>query len=465
MQLYYWSDSSFVKKENFMSTKSNKKKDHGQKGICRREFLLSGITAASGIMFAGKLSRADEGVQVEDYSKEIPLPSLGKIIEPSREIPIIAKADVVVVGGGPSGITSAISAARAGVSVILVERYNHLGGLWTGGLVLPLLSTHAVNKEGVRQQVVGGIGGEIAQRLVDMKMAKNLNQPIVDPEAAKYVLDLMARDAGVNIFYHSFAANIITQSGRIEAVIIESKSGRTAIKPKVVIDCTGDGDIFAWAGESYEKMNTYIGLNYRIGNVNNQLKDTKENTPIRGVRWVNIRGKAGNALNVFELSKLQTDLRISAFEKIQAMRAKKGYEDLFLLDTASQIGVRMSRILNGKYKLTLDETLIHKKYKDAIAFGGAWTRVKDFTPQNRPAWQIPYGCLVPKKTINLLVAGRCVSIEKSLSEDMRVIGPCMVTGHAAGAAAAAAIQNNISVQDNDIEKIQKILIQQKAYLG
>ena len=132
----------------------------------------------------------------------------GMISEPARDIPVIAETDVLVVGGGPAGIAAAVSASRAGASAILVERYNHLGGLWTGGLVLPLLSTHAVDEKGTRRKVIYGIGDEIAQRLKNMNMAIHEINPIVDPEAAKYVLEVMIRDSGVDMLYHCWASNV-----------------------------------------------------------------------------------------------------------------------------------------------------------------------------------------------------------------------------------------------------------------
>jgi flavin-dependent dehydrogenase len=163
------------------------------------------------------------------------------IKEPEKQIPILAETDVLVIGGGPAGTAAAIAASRTGAETYLVERYNHLGGLWTGGLVLPLLSTHAVDKHKRRRQVIFGIGGEMSKRLADLGMSINEVNPTIDPEAAKYVLEEMIREAGVKMLYHTWGTNVVMDGNTIKGVFLESKSGRKAILAKVVIDCTGEG--------------------------------------------------------------------------------------------------------------------------------------------------------------------------------------------------------------------------------
>jgi flavin-dependent dehydrogenase len=186
------------------------------------------------------------------------------IAEPARQIPILAETDVLIIGGGPAGAAAAIAAARTGAETYLVERYNHLGGLWTGGLVLPLLSTHAVDKQGKTRQVIYGVGGEMSQKLKELGMSIEEINPVVDPEAAKYVLDEMIREAGVKMLYHTWGSNVIMDGNELKGVFIESKSGRMAVLAKVVIDCTGDGDLFHWAGEKYDEMKYHIGLVHRL---------------------------------------------------------------------------------------------------------------------------------------------------------------------------------------------------------
>ncbi|MHC4251757.1 MAG: FAD-dependent oxidoreductase, partial [Planctomycetota bacterium] len=433
----------------------------------RRRDFLSGLAIG-----AGALSVSGSGAFAQGARDRTgpPRTNPGETVEePARKIPVVAKADVLVVGAGPAGVAAAISAARAGSSTILVERYNHLGGLWTGGLVLPLLATHGTDRGGRRLQVIHGIGGEMARRLADMKMSIKEVDPVVDPEAAKYVMEVMVKDAGVKPLYHCWAGNALLEDDTIKAVLLESKTGRVAVAPKVVVDCTGDGDIAHFAGESYQTMRYHIGLVSRIGNVDRvdrkrpgyKRMQIGRPTPLKSVNWLNMHGESNqDGLDLFNLSRLQQKYRISVWKHMERVRATPGHEELFLLDTASQLGVRVSRILDGQYRLTLEDSMTHRRFDDAIGVSGGWTSVvhggSRVPAKNRPMWQIPYRSLVPKKTRNLLVAGRCFCFEKSLVEDTRVIGTCLVTGHGAGAAAAVAASSGASVQDIDVARVRKV---------
>jgi hypothetical protein len=400
------------------------------------------------------------------------------ITEPAREIPIIEEPDILVVGGGPAGVAAALSAGRCGLKVLVIERYNHLGGLWTGGLVLPLLSTHAVDSGGILKKVVFGIGDEIAERLRGMGMAVDEINPVVDPEAAKYVMDLMTREAGVKVLYHCWAANLLKENGIITAVVLETKSGRVAVRPKVVVDATGDGDVFAWADEDFVNLPYYIGLVHRLGNVDRidtsapGYKKLKAGaaTPNPSVNWVNMHGEdEQDGINLFTLSDLTQRCRIRIWDDFEKLKATPGYESVFILDTASQIGVRVSRILRGKYQLKLEDSMKFKQFEDVIGICGAWRDIKykgEIVPKaERPVWQIPLRSLIPLRTRNLIVAGRCFSFEEELSEDARIIGTALLTGHAAGAAAVVAFQGGGDVQNLEPQLVQSLLKEQNAYLG
>ena len=420
----------------------------------------------------GKASDQEEGSQMAGKS------IAGTIKEPARDIPVVETADVLVIGGGPSGVAAAIAASRTGARTILAERYNHLGGLWTGGLVLPLLSTHAINKQNNMTRTLHGIGGEILKKLEEIGMAIHEINPVVDPEATKYVLEVMLKESGVMPLYHCWASNVIVESNTIKAVFLETKSGRVAIRPKTVIDCTGDGDILHLAGEEYDIMNYELGLVHRLGNIDRINKDLAGDrdlniggeTPIPSVNWVNmVGGDYEDALDFRRLSELQQQHRIEIWEGVQEIRSVPGYEEVFLLDTAAQQGVRMSRILKGEYRLTLEDSMTFKSFNDNIGISGAWTSLlyqsRRVPMQERPLWQIPYRALLPQKTKNLLVAGRCFSFEQDLFQDARIIGTCLVTGHGAGVGAAMAANSGNAVQELDVKKIQKVLLEQKVYLG
>jgi len=446
----------------------------------RREFVSSLIITGSAIGLGMGCRRKIEPSSGPEVTAPVvsQLPSGKTVREPERQIPVLAETDVVVVGGGPAGVAAAIAASRAGAETYLIERYNHLGGLWTGGLVLPLLSTHAADKNKKQKQVIFGIGGEMSKRLQDLGMSIHEVIPVVDPEAAKYVLDEMIREAGVRMIYHTWCSNVIMEGNTIKGVFIDSKSGRMAVLAKIVVDCTGDGDIFHYAGESYDVMNYAIGLVHRLGNIDriNPSKagygrmEVGKPTPIPSVNWFNMWGKENqDALDIINLSNLQMEYRKTIWENVQKIRQTPGHEEIFLLDTASQLGVRMSRILDGEYRLTVEDSMTYKSFKDVIGVSGAWTTIlyngKKVPVAERPYWQIPYRSLLPRKTDNLLVAGRCFCFERGLVEDGRIIGTCLVTGHGAGAAAGLAVKERTDPRNVNIRKLKQLLTQQGAWLG
>jgi len=395
----------------------------------------------------------------------------GKVIQPQRPLPVYHEADVLVVGGGPAGFAAAVAAARAGARTALMERYGYFGGQWTGGLVLLVISTHARNG-GQLVQVMRGIGGELLDRLTKIDGAicnygPGKHNPTTDPEATKYMMDEMIREAGVKVMLHCWAADVVMDGNAIRGVVFESKSGRQAVLAKVVIDATGDGDVFAAAGAEHEQRLHAIGLVHRLGNVDRAdrkklaeagFKSLGGVEPLPGVLWVNLRGPSTNALDIAELTRLEMEHRRAIFNRVQKLRKTEGGEKLFLLQTAPQLGVRISRLLAGTYQLTWADTRAGKKFDDTIGVGGAQNA-------QHAEWSIPYGVMVPRRLDNLLAAGRCVCVDEKLIEDMRLIAPCLTTGHAAGAAAALAVRSGCRPRDVEIPALRKLLLEQGAYLG
>ncbi len=251
-----------------------------------------------------------------------------------------------------------------------------------------------------------------------------------------------------------------------------------AVLAKVVVDCTGDGDIFHWAGEQYDEMQYHIGLVHRLGNIDRIDKNKAgymemalgDPTPIPSVNWVNMHGQNDqDALDVLNLSRLQLEYRREIWESVQKIRHTPGHEEVFLLDTASQLGIRASRIVEAEYRLTLEDSMTYTSFDDVIGVSGAWTTIlyqgKRVPRNERPLWQIPYRSLIPKKTENLLVAGRCFCFERELVEDTRIIGTCLITGHGAGAAAGLAVKEGERVRNLDTDKLKGVLLEQGAWLG
>ncbi len=413
-----------------------------------------------------------------DGSQAVPC-KLGEsgVVRPSAVVPTISETDVLVVGGGPAGCVAAISAARAGAKTTLVERYGHFGGLATGGLVVHILG-HWTKEGDKKVQATQGIGEEMMKRLEDLPQGivnrEFGRNPTLDAEAYKYLLVEMITEANIEVFLHSWAIDAIiddepspeTGNPVVRGVVIQTKLGPKAILAKQVIDATGDGDVFAPAGAAHTQRMYNIGLPYRIGNLD-RAKPEKggkrarflgDVTPVPGVRWVNMTGPSLDGVDVKVLSELELKHRKQIWKQVQETRSTPGYEDVYLMETAPQIGVRVTRVIEGVATLKLDEARAGKKFDDCVGIGGAWHG-------DHIGWQIPFGALVPKNVENILTAGRSISGEPLMSDVIRVIPNCWVTGHAAGAAAAIAVQDGTLARAVSIPKVRALLKEQKAYLG
>lgn len=451
--------------------------------MTRRELLRVMAAAGLGAPFASKVvAQESEHAAPDGKTKELQSMPVrerprypaelrgGRVIQPERPLDVIHDTDVLVGGGGPAGFAAAVSAARAGAKTCLVERYGYFGGLWTGGLVLLVISTHA-KENGERVKVMRGIGDELVERV--NKIGGAINQspdkfnPTTDPEATKYMMDEMIGECGAKVFLHSWVADVIMEGGAVRGAVIESKAGRQAILAKVVVDASGDGDVFAAAGAEHEQRLHAIGLVHRVGNFDRADREKLKAAgitklggpePEPSARWINLRGPSTDNLDIGELTRLEMEHRRSIWERVQKLRKTPGGEALFLLQTAPQLGVRTSRLLAGVHQLTFKDSREGKKFPDAIGVGGA-------QGANHVGWPIPYGALLPKKLDNLLAAGRCISCDQKLIEDMRLIAACLITGHGAGAAAAVAVKSGCRPRDVDVSKVQALLREQGAYLG
>ncbi|MCY2988592.1 MAG: FAD-dependent oxidoreductase [Planctomycetota bacterium] len=451
--------------------------------LSRRDWLralgVSGATAGLGALGVGRAAERAPG-ESSGFSSHVidahaiqtkrasPTMVDGKVIQPQRELSVLHKTDVLVVGGGPAGVVAAIAARRAGAEVTLVERYGHFGGLWTGGLVL-LVTGHII-KGG--KQVCQGIGEELMRRLDKLDGAIINRRPGVDPtvdaEAVKYVMVEMVEEAGVKVFLHCWGVDAIVNGNAVAGAVFESKSGRQAILAKTVVDASGDGDLFAAAGAEFEHRSHNIGLVTRLGNLDRVDREKAKQgsapkhlggiTPVPGVNWVNMLGPEVDGLDVATLTRMEMNHRKFIWKTIQKTRQTPGYETVYLMETAPQLGVRITRVLAGLKAVTHVDLKNGTKLPDVVGVGGA-------SGGGHGEWQIPYGALVPVKLDNLLAAGRCINAELRMADLVRLIPNCFVTGHAAGVAAAVAVQDNCLPREVEVAKVQKILRQQEAYLG
>lgn len=397
----------------------------------------------------------------------------GKVLQPERPLAIAHEADVLVVGGGPAGFAAAVSAARSGAKTILLERYGYLGGLWTGGLVLLIYPTYAM-ENGVRTKILRGVGEELLGRIARIRHGivdynDSETDPTSDPEITKVAMDEMVQEAGVKTLFHSWVADVVMEGSSVRGVIVESKSGRQAVLAKVVVDASGDGDVFAAAGAGFEQHNFPIGLVHRLGNVDRvdaaKLKAAGARIvgnvePLPSVKWVNHRGENADGLDAAVLSRLEMAHRRSIWERVQKLRATPGAEEVFLLQTAPQLGVRITRLLGAVKQLKDAERVARTVFPDTIGVGGTYG-----SGRKNPGWRIPYGCMIPRTVDNIIAAGRCISVDLRLIEDMRLIATCLITGHAAGVAAALSVKCRCRPRDVDVHELQKLLRSQGAYLG
>ncbi|MBM3745412.1 MAG: FAD-dependent oxidoreductase [Acidobacteria bacterium] len=445
----------------------------------RREF-LRGLAVGSMVLPAGTMlgqeaihlgSRVVEAPNV--YRSGPAVIENGKVVQPRHEIRVLSDTEVLVVGGGCAGVIAALAAARAGQRVTLVERYGCFGGLWTAGLVLIVLATHVKTQAGLTK-CVRGIGDELLQRLLAIKggiinQGPGMRNPTSDPEATKYVMAEMLREAGVEILLHSWAVNAIMQSNDVKGVVFESKSSSYAITSRIVVDATGDGDVYAAAGAEHVRHIHRIGLVHRLGNVDRIDNSTAAAgagtrkpgavTPHPSVRWVNMQGPQGDCLDVKTLTQTELDGRRAVWQQVKALQQRPGHEQVFLLDTASQLGIRASRTLKGLVVPTYEEAMKGKRYRDSVGVGGGG----DFLGER--ACDIPYGALVPVKVDNLLAAGRCIAGDNLMMNYLRLIGPCLVSGQAAGAAAALAVQRRRRPRDLEVVQLQALLKKQGVHFG
>ena len=406
---------------------------------------------------------------------------MDRVFEEARQLEVIERAEVVVAGGGPGGVAAAIAAAREGAEVLLVERYGYLGGLATGGNVISL----PAYEEG-GDQVIRGLAHEFRSALEACGAARRppdawRENCKFDPEGWKALSLSLCRAAGVRFLLHAWVASAVASNGSIEAIVVESKSGRHAVRGGVFIDGTGDGDVLAWAGAHFEKSDQRIGLVPRIGAVDikrfqawrrGNKKDWEAfcdemmrrfGQVWRGgrsyrddVTWFN-NGVAGDALDVLDLTRVELMLRQQIAEVCTLYRERvPGFEDCFLLDTAPQIGVRESRRISGLYRLTIDD-LAGGEFPDSVGLGNRYD-------VEGHVWQFPYRCLVPAGLENALATGRCISTTHEAHEFTREIHNCLVVGQAAGVAAAIAGGAGVPVSKVELSDLQARLRAQGARL-
>jgi len=440
------------------------------------------------------------------------------LTEPARQTPVWGEFEVVVLGGGPAGMAAAVAAAQAGRSTLLIERYGFLGGMGTAAGVTNFCGLHA-NVHGDIRQVVHGVAAELLariDRLGGLNAPHNLFGKTVaqayDTAAYKIAADGLLLSAGVKLLFHALAAGVVMDSARrVRALLVETKSGRQAVLGQAFIDCSGDGDLAAWAGAPFDKGDghgnmLYPSTMFRLNGIDpvragrawevipglmlqaeaqGRYRFPRKTPIVRPqksrIEWrvnltqlANAEGNAMDGTSAQELSDAEVQGRQQIASVADFLKEVPGFENSYIVDIAPQVGIRETRRVRGLYQLTERDVLDCASFDDTIGVNGwplelhlkgdvefRWPPI----PESRGFNHLPYRMTVPQSLDNLWVAGRCASMSHEAQSAARVTGACFVMGQAAGLAADQALAAGCSAADVNVSALQARLESTGAYLG
>lgn len=450
------------------------------------------------------------------YARTIPVPAVN--------LPVIDEADVVVVGGGTAGFIAATAAARTGAKTILVERLGYLGGCTTA----PYNTSLTLLFDSDNNQMIRGLAWEFLKRMEQEGNAfifGTRNQ--LWPPYTRKIANDMVTEAGVELYFYTWASDVIMRGDVIEGVIVQSKAGRGVITAKTFVDCSADADIAAFAGAPFEMEATddlqevscdYIACGVDVKRVIAWARENQDKLEIDR-RLFDIEHKESGAQPMFtftlkkqdthlnekgefvhwgwmptvklciyrEAVRIQGNVNINpldpkalAYAEVQGLKGAMGhlqflrdnfpgFEGAFIV-AQSHLGVRESRRILGEYYLTLDDVKGQSRFDDVVALN---CRALDYHLKGtlfkieflKGNHDVPIRAMLPKGVENLIVAGRCISSDHLSHASLRGAATCMATGHAGGTIAALASRETSRIRDLDIRHIQRTLLDQDAVLS
>ncbi|MBN1672874.1 MAG: FAD-dependent oxidoreductase [Kiritimatiellae bacterium] len=427
-----------------------------------------------------------------------------------KTVPVLQDVDVLVAGGGPAGIGAAVSAARQSVSVLVIERYGFLGGVFTSCDVPSFMGFYHRGRK-----VAGGVADELVNDLARQSLVKFVDGPtrneiareqlderslvIIDGERAKKAFEGLVTQAGAEILFHAWASSPVMLERRVTGLCVETRGGAKAVRAKVVIDATGDGHVAALCGVPHtgdSRQNQAKSLVFRFGGVgpmdikavHAQIRQDQQAGVfpfpkhrlthfiplfVPGQVMVNMTQAGGDSTDCRELSRMEMDLREQGWQVFEYLTDRiEAFKDAYVVSSGVQAGIRQSRNFRAMHTLCENDLRQAAPSEDAIALAVGLMGSHDPAGAHYPhlerldsVCQVPFHCLVPENVEGLLLSGRCIGVEPRIQDAIRLMPICMATGSAAGTAAALAAQSGCRLADVPVTELQAALRQGGAILA